>query len=77
MKIAIIGAGNMGGAIARGLYASGLSKANDLFISNAHEEKLKSIAKDIPGIYTTTDNREIIKKADCVMLAVKPWLIRM
>ena len=76
MKIAIIGAGNMGGAIARGLYASGLSKANDLFISNAHEEKLKAIAKDIPGIYTTTDNREIIKKADCVMLAVKPWLIK-
>lgn len=76
MKISIIGAGNLGGAIARGLFSSGKIKANELFISNAHQPKLDALKKDIPGVFTTLDNKEAAKQGDIVILAVKPWLIK-
>ena len=34
MKLAIIGAGNMGGAIAKGILKSGSVSKNDLYISD-------------------------------------------
>ena len=34
MKVAIIGAGNMGGAIAKGLAQGGIIAANDIIVSN-------------------------------------------
>ena len=72
MKIAIIGAGAMGGAIAEGLVESGFS-ASDISISNPHEEKLKRYEHS--GITTTTDNKEAVKGADVVIIAVKPWIL--
>ena len=76
MKIAIIGAGNMGGAIARGL-----SKLCDesveraIWVSNPSEPKLKALQESVPSIQITTDNREAADRADLVILAVKPWLM--
>lgn len=76
MKIAIIGAGNLGGAIARGLYSSKLVKAEELYVSNAHNEKLEALKKDIPGVHTSLDNKEVASQGEIVILAVKPWLIK-
>jgi pyrroline-5-carboxylate reductase len=41
MKIAIIGAGNIGGAIARGLINGGIIEAKDLTISNPSSAKVE------------------------------------
>ncbi len=75
MKIAIIGAGNMGKAIVRGLYESGLCSAGDLFVSDVNQENLNSIKEIDKNIFTTTDNRKAIQHVNYVLLAVKPWLI--
>jgi pyrroline-5-carboxylate reductase len=75
MKIAIIGAGNMGEAIVRGLYKSELCSAKDLFVEDINQNNLDSIKKIDENIFTTTDNREAIQTVDYVVLAVKPWLI--
>ncbi len=75
MKIAFIGAGNMGGAIVKGLYLSKAYKADELFVADASEETLKNISRINKNIFTTTDNCEVVKKADYIVIAVKPWLV--
>ncbi len=71
MKIAIIGAGNMGGAIARGLARTAAD--TDVVVSNPSVGKLDALKKEFPQIETTTDNGMAVKGADFVFLAVKPW----
>ena len=75
MKIAFIGAGNMGGAIVKGLYASKNCKADEMFVADASVESLKNIAKINKNIFTTTNNCEVVEKSDYVVIAVKPWLV--
>lgn len=75
MKIAFIGAGNMGGAIVKGLYVSRACKADELFVADASEETLKNISKISKNIFTTTNNCEAVKRADYIVIAVKPWLV--
>lgn len=42
MKVAIIGAGNMGGAIARGLAQGHYVKASDIIVTNPSTPKLEN-----------------------------------
>lgn len=76
MKFAIIGAGNIGSALAFGLAQSKLVRTEDICISNTHPEKLERIKEREPEIRTTTDNRECIEGADVVVLAMKPWKLQ-
>ena len=73
MKFAIIGAGNIGGAVALGLAKGSLVRTEDICLSNTSAPKLEAIKKKEPLIRTTTDNRECVADADVVVLAVKPW----
>lgn len=70
MKIAIIGAGAIGGAVAEGLLKTGFGQ---LIISNPTEAKLQRFAE--MGASVTTDNNMAVKEADVVIIAVKPWLV--
>ena len=76
MKIAIIGAGNMGGAIARGISKSKQFATDSLVVSNPNTGKLEALKEECPLITTTQNNLEAAKGSDIVMLAVKPWLIQ-
>ena len=58
MKISIIGGGNMGGAIARGLSQSSIVAPSEITVSNRGEEKLNELKSFNPSIHTTTDNKE-------------------
>lgn len=73
MKIAVIGAGAMGGAIAEGIQLSGKHSLKTLIVSNPSGQKLERFKR--AGIKTTHDNREAVSFADMVILAVKPWLV--
>ena len=73
MKIAIIGAGNMGGAIARGLAHGQYINACDITVSNPSNAKLKKLKEDYPEINVTNSNKEASENADIVIVAVKPW----
>ena len=70
MKIAIIGAGNMGGAIAEALLSVGGYIVN---VSNRSAGKLERFAA--AGASVTTDNCVAATDADLVIIAVKPWLV--
>ena len=73
MKIAIIGAGNMGGALVKGWTKAGM--AADITASAHTQKTLDCLAEACPGITITLDNRKAVEGADVVVLAVKPWLI--
>ena len=75
MKVAIIGAGNMGGAIARGLAQGTIIPASDVTVADPFSGSLETLQADYPEINVTTENPKAIKDADIVILAVKPWLI--
>lgn len=75
MKIAIIGAGNMGGSIARGLTKGSMIEDLDIIVSNPSVDKLKKLRNEYLGLSITQDNAEAAMGADIVILAVKPWLV--
>ena len=73
MKIAIIGAGAMGGAMADGFIKSGALKPADISVANPTAQKLEHFA--LQGASVTTDNKTAAEGADIVIIAVKPWLV--
>ncbi|CAM1334403.1 pyrroline-5-carboxylate reductase [Tenacibaculum aestuariivivum] len=68
-KIAIIGAGKLGCAIADGLLESGLHPT-DLSLSRRNTKALKKYADN--GTLVTTINNDVIKNANIIILCVKP-----
>ena len=75
MKISIIGAGNMGGAIAKGLAQSVLINTTDITVTAATQKTLDAIKSFNKDINTSKNNSEAIKNANIIIIAVKPWLI--
>ena len=75
MKIAIIGAGNMGGSIARGLANGKLITTTDITVSDLYKSKRDELKSDFPAINVTNSNIDAAGNADIVILAVKPWLV--
>lgn len=75
LKIAIIGAGNMGGAIARGLSKGTLIQSKNISVSDVSQANLDIIKSFDAEITISNSNRDIIDGADIVVLAVKPWLV--
>lgn len=75
LKIAIIGAGNMGGAIARGLAKGSLVKTGNIAVSDVSQFHLDALKAHNSEIVTSNSNAEVVKNADIVVLAVKPWLV--
>jgi pyrroline-5-carboxylate reductase len=74
MQLTIIGAGNMGGAIAQGLFNHKSAEDNlHVAVADISQEKLAAIAPYCNA--TFTDNAEAVAKADIVLIAVKPWLV--
>lgn len=77
MKIAVIGAGNMGGALIKGwAKAAREGKADlDITLTARTQQTLDKFAALYPELHTLLNNKEAIQDADIVLLAVKPWLI--
>lgn len=74
-KIAIIGAGNMGAAIASGILGSQLASEYQVAVSNPSNQKLDRLKSLYPAVVTTNSNKEAVIGADVIILAVKPWLV--
>lgn len=70
MKLTVIGAGNMGGAIANGIVKNGVLNAAEVTVSNPFEEQLKAFSEQ--GMNTSLSNTDAVKTADVVIFAVKP-----
>lgn len=76
MKIAVIGGGNMGGAIIRGLANSGRFADDVLILSDLNECHIAQLTAEIPRLRGTYNNIEACEEADLIILCVKPWSIR-
>ena len=76
MKITIIGAGNMGGAIARGLAKGSIFTENDITCTAKSTATLEKLRETNPEFTLTTDNLQAVQGADIVVFAVKPWLMK-
>ena len=76
MKITIIGAGNMGGAIARGLAKGSIFSESDITCTAKGNATLDKLRCTNPKMNLTTDNLKAVEGADVVVFAVKPWLIK-
>lgn len=75
MKLTVIGAGNMGGALIKGWAKSG--KVDNITIADKNETLLAEFKQTFSSINVTTDNVEAVKGADIVVLVVKPWLMKL
>lgn len=73
-KITFIGAGNMGGAMIRGLINASFFNPEDI-TATSKTQGTRQILRDELGIETSGHNNEAVKEADVVVLAVKPYLI--
>ena len=73
MKVSVIGAGAMGGAIVEGLIKGTYIQNSDLCVSDASQHAVARFADS--GAATTTDNRQAAECADIVFVVVKPWLV--
>ena len=65
MKFAIIGSGNVGTSVARGVTGAG----HDAVVADPSEEGLAAVAQKAP-VQTTTSNLQAVTGADVVVLAV-------
>lgn len=70
-RIAIIGGGNLGTAIAEGLIKSRFVPADHITVTRRNLEPLMPLKQ--LGAKTTSDNREAIGQSDVVIVALKPY----
>lgn len=73
MKIAVIGAGNMGSAVVAGIAAT-LTDV-EIAVSNPSQGKLDRLKSRFPAITTTRSNTDACAGASVIILAVKPWIL--
>ena len=71
MKIGFIGCGNMGSAMIGGILRQGIFSKEDIIVSNLTPEGKARSEKNL-GVVTTLDNKEVVRSAKTVVLAVKP-----
>jgi pyrroline-5-carboxylate reductase len=73
-KLAVLGAGKLGGILLRAYLKQGLFAANSVAATVRHAERAAALAKEL-GTSVTTDNRDAVRGADIILLTVKPQTV--
>lgn len=73
-KIAVIGCGNMGSAIVRGLLDANGMDPSHITVTGPVERRVQALADDL-GVHAVTDNAAAVQGADVVLLCVKPQIL--
>ncbi|GAA3914387.1 pyrroline-5-carboxylate reductase [Chitinophaga oryziterrae] len=73
-KIAIIGGGNLGSAIAQGLLKSGFAQPADLTVTKRNIASLSEL--QALGVQTISDNEAAIRGAEIIVVALKPYNVK-
>lgn len=71
LRMAVLGAGNMGSALISGLLAAKISAPNQIVVSDVDSGRLSTFKKKF-GVRTEKDNRIAVQGAEGVVLCVKP-----
>jgi len=69
--LGFIGGGNMAEALVKGLLHAKVLPPEDIIVSDVKTERLDWL-KETHGVTTTTDNHDLVKRSDVVVLSVKP-----
>ena len=70
-KIGFVGAGNMAGALMRGLLRAGQYDPDDIWASDPVDVQVRRL-KRLHKIETTRENRALVRGSQTIILAVKP-----
>lgn len=73
-KIAILGGGNLGTAIAEGLMKSGFATPQQITITRRNVDRLQPL-KEI-GVTVTDNNQQAIETSEIIMVALKPYNVK-
>jgi len=73
-KLVVLGAGKLGGILLRAYLKQRLFVSGRVAATVRHAERAAALAKEL-GIAVTTDNREVVKGADIILLTVKPQTV--
>jgi pyrroline-5-carboxylate reductase len=73
-KIGFLGAGNMAGALVKGLLSAKLYRPQEMLVSDVAPAQLRKIKRTykVDGV---TDNRAVVREAQTIVLAVKPQIL--
>ncbi len=74
-RISFIGAGKMAEALIKGLSAGGAVSARNICASDIIPSRLNELRRKY-GIRVSTNNSDVIKGADVIVLAVKPQIMK-
>ncbi|MFM7486827.1 MAG: pyrroline-5-carboxylate reductase [Cytophagales bacterium] len=73
-KIAIIGGGNLGTAMAEGLFKSGFSRPEDITVTRRTLSRLTDLKEK--GVNVTDDNDLAIRSSEVIIVALKPFNVK-
>ena len=71
MKVGFIGAGNMAGALIRGLVASGKITPDNVLVTDRSATRAPALAKELELTYLP-DSDHVAQQAELLVMAVKP-----
>ena len=74
-KLGFIGGGNMAEAMIKGLLSASFIEAKNIFVSEPSKAKRDTLHAEYK-IKVSADNRELVKKCDILILAVKPQIFQ-
>ncbi len=74
LKIAVLGAGKMGGILLQAFQKEKLFAGEQIFATVAHESRARFLSKQW-GIEVSTDNLAAAERADLILLGVKPFQV--
>lgn len=72
--VGFLGAGNMAGALVRGLISAGLCRPGQVCASDVDADRLRALKRRL-RIDTTRDNLALVRASKVVVLAVKPQVL--
>ena len=73
-KVAYVGGGNMTRALAGGMLSAGYEPGH-ILISEPLAEHRERLAEDLPGAVIRESNEDVVREAECIVLAVKPQIL--
>ena len=74
-RIAVLGAGNLGGALIQGLLEAGTSLPDRLSIADASTSRVEELRAQHGLLLASTSNHEAAAAADVIVIAVKPHIV--
>jgi len=74
-QVGFVGAGNMGEALIKGLLKGRLCRADQIICSDIRPERQKAM-RETYGVKTTSNNSDVVKRSDIIVLAVKPQILK-